>query len=308
MNRVSLARQEHGRIDNGKSIMQADDIPTAATPTEARSKAFGDSHQPFETGVSSDSCEPLPRMVPRHRILVIDDNPINCQVAVQTLKNAKCEADFTTCSHQALAMHARQRYDLMLMDCQMPGLDGYQTTARIRSEDAGHIHTIIVGWTSKLDPGERDKCLSAGMDDMLTKPIQPEDAVNLIARWFHLTDLTEPSVTSVHTSDLTHMRQRFGKDFAPLALLYLNDTPERITALEEAVNSDDHDKIASLTHILAGSSYSIGANELAAACRELEVCCNTATVPVFGGHLKKLQDEYAKIESEIRKMLQSTTL
>ncbi len=119
-----------------------------------------------------------PTAVPtRPRILLVEDNPINQRMAGLLLKRMKC--DFDTASNGLACLEAlRQRsYDAILMDCQMPELDGYETTARIRQGEAGPALTsiYIIALTAHALEGDREKCLAAGMNDYLSKPLRPEE-------------------------------------------------------------------------------------------------------------------------------------
>jgi CheY-like chemotaxis protein len=109
------------------------------------------------------------------RILLVDDNPVNQMVALRLLKLIGLDADVAADGVEAVAAARRQEYDLILMDCEMPNLDGYGATAEIRqSEASGQHRARIIAMTANAMAGDRDKCLDAGMDDYLAKPIQLE--------------------------------------------------------------------------------------------------------------------------------------
>jgi CheY-like chemotaxis protein len=99
------------------------------------------------------------------------------------LQKIGCHADVATNGEEAVARCRTQRYDLVFMDCQMPGMDGFEATAAIRAEETESKRTPIVAMTAHAMPSDRERCLAAGMDDYLTKPISVEQLRAMIARW-----------------------------------------------------------------------------------------------------------------------------
>ncbi|HKI80324.1 MAG TPA: response regulator, partial [Pseudodesulfovibrio sp.] len=119
-------------------------------------------------------------------ILLVEDNPVNLKVAQAMLEDLGCRVDNATNGHEALEILACTAYDLIFMDCQMPGLDGYATTRMIRkwekSEEKG-AHVPIVALTAHALDGDRERCLAAGMDDYMSKPFNMERLHALLRRW-----------------------------------------------------------------------------------------------------------------------------
>lgn len=243
------------------------------------------------------------------RILVVDDNIINCEVAVQMLQKSGCRADAANTARNAIDMHARHRYDLILMDCQMPGMDGYQATAMIRAAEVDGTRTMIIGWTSTTDADERTRCFGAGMDDLIAKPIRRDAICEIIARWASTPISSQPvAACNSPDNDLAGIQQRFGPDFPELADLYQADTSKRIDAMRKAVGEGNIAQLAAIAHILGSSCASIGALRLAAKCRELEIHCKAENTQNFVLLLNEIQDEYIETNAIIRTLLQSATL
>jgi CheY-like chemotaxis protein len=117
-------------------------------------------------------------------VLLAEDNPVNQRVAQRLLEKLGCHVDVCANGLDACAALTRGHYDLVLMDCQMPEMDGYQATAQIRRHEGAERHTLIAALTANALDGDRERCLRAGMDDYLSKPVKKEDLQNLFGRWF----------------------------------------------------------------------------------------------------------------------------
>ncbi len=120
---------------------------------------------------------------PEAKVLVVDDNPVNQLVAVGLLEPFQCEIDTAVNGIECLAKLEHQHYDLILMDCNMPELDGYKASERIRAEEKEGQHIIIVAITANAGPGDRERCLDAGMDDYLFKPFNRDELKAKLIRW-----------------------------------------------------------------------------------------------------------------------------
>lgn len=140
---------------------------------------------PTESPAASVPEQPYSGALPSLKILVAEDNPVNQIVAETILQKQGHRVQLVSDGQQALDALREAAYDLVLMDCQMPHLDGYQATARIRAGQAGiDSHILIVALTAHAMHGDREKSLAAGMNDHLTKPFTPEDLNLLLRRWW----------------------------------------------------------------------------------------------------------------------------
>ena len=115
------------------------------------------------------------------RILMAEDNQINQRVGKLILQRAGFNIDLVSDGREALEAHKAQPYDLILMDCQMPTMDGFEASRQIRSLD--QQQPVIIAVTANALVGEREKCLNAGMDDYLSKPFQAEQLVAVVKKW-----------------------------------------------------------------------------------------------------------------------------
>lgn len=132
----------------------------------------------------SFSGRPVKTQSGQSRILVVDDNDMCLQVASQMLAILGLQCDAMHDGQEALNALERQTYDLILMDCEMSFMDGLETTRRIRAEEAhGPHHTVIVACTASVMKGDAEKCLAAGMDDFISKPVQMEEIMRIVGKW-----------------------------------------------------------------------------------------------------------------------------
>jgi signal transduction histidine kinase/ActR/RegA family two-component response regulator len=116
-------------------------------------------------------------------ILVVEDSPVNRLVAVRQLERSGYHVHVVNDGREALQALATQTYDAVLMDCQMPDVDGYQATQELRRRENGSCHTPVIAMTAHAMTGDRERCLAAGMDDYLTKPVRAQTLIAALARW-----------------------------------------------------------------------------------------------------------------------------
>lgn len=242
------------------------------------------------------------------RILVVDDNMINCQVAVHTLVKMGWHADAATSSRAAIEMHARQKYDLILMDCQMPELDGYQTAGWIRSSETADQHrTPIIGWTSGPPAQVWERCIAAGMDDLLAKPIRANMAHDMLVRWLRPKS-SALLIANASEDSLEGAVHKFGAGFAELAALFRSDTLRRLDAISDAATEGNYAKMSTVSHVLGGSCASIGAIRMAELCRTLEIHCKAEAPDNPNALIQKIRMEFDETDRKISTLLQSATL
>ncbi|MEW6208114.1 MAG: response regulator [Acidobacteriota bacterium] len=225
---------------------------------------------------------PSERPQTRGRALVVEDNPINQRVIVQMIEKRGFKSDVASNGLEAVEMLSRAAYDLVLMDCQMPVMDGYEATSQIRQMEGSSRHTPIIAVTANAMVGDREKCLSAGMDDYLSKPVKIEALEEMLNRWCadEQKSRAVASPSSKIENDILDMSaieslrelQGDGEDdlFREIVEIYIADAPAYIADISLAVESANAAAIERAAHTLKGSSASLGAHLLASACLEME--------------------------------------
>jgi CheY-like chemotaxis protein len=188
------------------------------------------------------------------RILLAEDNRVNQQVALLQLKRLGYSADLAANGSEALAALERVPYDVVLMDCQMPGMDGYEATRRIRELYQRPIH--IIAMTANAMDGDREKCLEAGMDEHLGKPVHIDDLKRLLGEWMPPAAAADPPPV-----DLARLTEVTGTDsgmFRRITNDYLEQAEEILALLNNAIEKRHGGETRQLAHKLGGSSASCG--------------------------------------------------
>jgi two-component system, sensor histidine kinase and response regulator len=230
-------------------------------------------------------------------ILLAEDNIVNQKVAVRQLQKLGYRADTVANGREVLEALERIAYDLVLMDCQMPEMDGYEATAELRRTEGAAKHTPVVAMTAHALTGDREKCLAAGMDEYITKPVKSEELKRVLELF-----LSHPSVDRMDQArvvtaplvDVKRMHEMMGDEtveFSEILEMYLNEMGKNLTRLDAAVAAGDHLEIELLAHNCAGTSANCGMNAVAIPFRELEDAGRTdhlAIAPMALAQARKL--------------------
>jgi CheY-like chemotaxis protein/HPt (histidine-containing phosphotransfer) domain-containing protein len=254
------------------------------------------------------------------RILVAEDNPVNHEVALAMLESLGCRVDGVCTGQEAVEAALRVPYDLILMDCQMPGMDGYAATRSIRRDERqGTRRTPIVALTAHASKGDRAMCLAAGMDDYLSKPYTHQKLQAIVQRWLSMSLSTAPSlseglrqgtsapfvpsdsggpvVLERRAVEAIRSLHRNGRpDFlARLIEKYVTSSTEHIVSIRRAVASGDATALWQAAHALKSSSGMMGASMFAELCHELEVLGRAGTLDRVPEVLSKLEASYPSV-------------
>ncbi len=228
------------------------------------------------------------------RVLLVEDNPVNQELALAMMNMMGCTVDIAFNGPQALEACDQSRFDVILMDCQMPGMDGFEATAIIRRHEAEKNlpRTPIVAITANALQGDRNSCLAAGMDDYLSKPFSFNQLREMLTRWIqgHSTTTTahvQPAtgskgsrnttphdVSILDTTRLDAIRALQRSDTPSIVRKvvgsYLDNSAELIEELAERITLHDIDSVVRLAHSLKSTSANVGAGELMTLCQALE--------------------------------------
>jgi two-component system, sensor histidine kinase and response regulator len=213
------------------------------------------------------------------RVLVAEDNAVN-QLVIETMLSKRGFAvDLANDGSEALAKLAHGSYAAVFMDCQMPNVDGYAATGRIRAQEGEGERLPVIAMTAHAMKGDRERCLEAGMDDYLSKPLRPDALDAVLERWLGLAPSGDgapaPEVAAAADALIDEARMRtfrddYGDIVDQLVDLFLSSTPPLLDELRDAAAGDDHDELRRAAHKLKGSCQNIGATFMATLCRSIE--------------------------------------
>ncbi len=218
---------------------------------------------------------PPPGQAAPLRILLAEDNPVNQKVALLQLKNLGYQADVATDGAQAIEMLGRQPYDVILMDCQMPVMDGLAATREIRRSYPRPVR--IIAMTANAMQGDRERCLEAGMDGFLSKPVRAADLGRVLQECKPLAPAPSPPPDLAETSDapvdLERLLEITGHDsemYRQIVHDYLEQAEEILSEMVLAIEARSANGIRELAHKLCGSSAACGMQAIVLPLRRLE--------------------------------------
>ena len=220
-------------------------------------------------------------------VLIAEDNLPNQMVAAAMLQSIGCRTDVVDNGRDAVNMVSQFHYDMVFMDCYMPVMDGFEATAEIRRLEGNKRHSTIVALTANAVKGYRDKCLAAGMDDYLSKPIRSFELQEMLSRWIPL-NRNFPAQNNVQTlnandeacsenvfdparlEELLCMFKKTGKNFFPAVVEpFLKNTEESIPSLYAALEKGHFSEIRETVHRLIGGSKNLGIRRISQICSKL---------------------------------------
>jgi CheY-like chemotaxis protein len=237
------------------------------------------------------------------RVLIAEDNPVNRKVAILLLEKLGCRVDAVGNGVEAVEAVQRTPYDLVLMDCQMPELDGYDATARIRALEGARRRVPIVGMTANALAGERERCLAAGMDDYIAKPLREVDLTAVLGRRFKPAEAAQGVPRGVDRGvieELHRLTPAGGPSVVgDILVTFAQDAPAQLAALREALDARDAAVLRSGAHSLKGSSGAIGARRLSALCGRLESLARSGDLGGSVLAVEEVADELRLVQREL---------
>ncbi|MDT7042353.1 response regulator [Candidatus Nitronereus thalassa] len=310
-------------------------------------------HSPLITQYSVDEVERRSQM----KILLAEDNLVNQKVAVLMLEKLGCSADVVDNGEQAVQALLQTSYDLVLMDCQMPEMDGFEATRQIRTKELSlvargsslgnqeisgaseeiratsderraRLHVPIIAMTANAMKGDREKCLKAGMDDFISKPVALEELSRVLQLWIPVKMTTPPEVSGVpritasprasrrdpvldemsvlDEATIGELRDLSLDDSGFLADLihqFLERSSVLLDNIQQALSEGNFEALAGAAHTLKGSGKNIGTMRLGEACSELEKMGREAQIESIPDQLALVRQEFTEAEAALKEEL-----
>jgi CheY-like chemotaxis protein len=250
-----------------------------------------------ETALETDIGEGLAEHRPL-RILVVEDNAVNQQLALLLLEKLGYRADVAGNGVEALEALERQPYDLVLMDVEMPEMDGLEATRRIHKRWPREQRPHIVAVTANAMEGERELCLQAGMDDYITKPIRMEALTAAVEKSAQRAPAPPPVLDPSVVARLT---ASFGdrESVAGLISTFLQHAPGQLRELREGANRGDADVVRRTAHTLKSNAATFGASTLADVSRDLESRARAGTLETARPLVDRIEEELRRVQAAL---------
>ena len=235
-----------------------------------------------------------------NKILLVEDNPVNQRVAQRILQNLAAEVTIANNGAEALERIADSTFDAVLMDCQMPVMDGFTATRRIRELElsSGAKRLPIIALTANVMSEDRENCIAAGMDAHLGKPIEPAQVIEALSR-FLKAPATAPAIDRGALKALTGGDAQFERE---LAETFVSSGDQCLAEIIAALKASDFDTVRKRAHSLKGASANIHARELSQAASSLENAVRENALPAIGGLVTELSEKLAAVNAELRQV------
>ena len=261
------------------------------------------------------------------RILLAEDHPVNQKVALNILKRIGYRADVAANGLEVLQAFERQTYDVVLMDVQMPEMDGVEATRSLRASLPPNRQPHIIALTANVLPGDRECYLAAGMNDYLGKPLSVEQLQRLLqqcrpldrpapekaetAPILSLADQSAapppraPAAEVASAVDLARLADYFPdreqdlESFAQMVILLLEDTDGRVHSLRQWIAQGNSDQTWRTAHAIKGASLTFGATRFSGLCRELEMIGKSGVLEGAAAKLEQIEAEYQRLRVEL---------
>jgi PAS domain S-box-containing protein len=242
-------------------------------------------------------------------VLVAEDNEVNQKVAVKILEKLGYRVELADNGKEALAACARRRYDAVFMDGQMPGMDGYEATRRIRErETRGGRRVPIIAMTASAMKGDREKCLDAGMDDYVTKPVTPEKLEAVLRKWVGAATAPAERAAALPAAEGELIDEAVvsslmsvdddGTLMDEVVATFLRIAPARLTAIKKAARGNAA-LLEREAHSFCGSCGNIGARRMAELCARLEVLGRSGSTEGAAALARALEEELAAVRPQL---------
>ena len=261
--------------------------------------------------------QPTPPLV--GRVLLAEDNLVNQEVALAMLDNLGLSYETVTNGADALDILQRQHFDLILMDCQMPTMDGFQATMAIRQSEQGtNQHIPIMALTANAVSGDRERCLACGMDDYLSKPFTQEQLTTMLAEW--LPSAEAPQVDVTEEAETATAQETIYHELDPRAIenlralraglllkvldIWLEESPKLLSQIQQSVAEPDFPVLLRAAHSLKNSAANLGARRLAQLCLQMEQQARQENPQELQNLLTEIEKLFMLTKDEIARLRQ----
>jgi signal transduction histidine kinase/CheY-like chemotaxis protein len=294
---TSIGRLPKAREESGFSAQLAKPLK-ASQLYDALVSVLAGTMRTEPAAALADGAQPEPERSSL-RILLAEDNAVNQKVALLLLERLGYRADVAWNGLEALAALERETYDVVLMDVQMPELDGLDTTRQICDRWPAGTRPRIVAMTANATAEDREACFDAGMDDYVAKPIRPAELTRALQEVRPVDRVgAEPSPSSsglaaLDPAALDNLRELGGGDFvADLANTFLEDAPQSLATLRRSLEQGDTDELRRTAHTLKSNGATFGAEEFSDLCRRLEEQARNGELDGAGELVDRIEEEY----------------
>ncbi|MEL7485059.1 MAG: response regulator, partial [Planctomycetota bacterium] len=275
---LSISRSLANRLGGDITVASAEGVGSCFTlEIEAPPPLAGESVS-VEPASAADTRDDDGRALQGCRVLVVDDVPANREIARVVLARAGAEVATAEDGKQALRHAEAARFDLVLMDIQMPRMNGMEVTRRLR---ASGFQAPILALTAFSSRADRNECLEAGMDDFLPKPFEPSMLLESSARWIRVKGARGSSGSG---------SERFDADMLDVAIDWLRSVPARLASASEALSRGDAAEAAHIAHAIMGSGGTLGFPEITEPAPRLEQAC-------MMGHCEAATEEIERLRA-----------
>jgi PAS domain S-box-containing protein len=249
------------------------------------------------------------------RILLVEDNAVNRSVALGMLKKMGVNADTAENGEEALDALERHTYDLVLMDCQMPKMDGYEATRRIRRMEGEARGVPVVAMTAHAMSGDREKCLEAGMNDYISKPVTRSALATALRKWLPAgaggTQSGEQTTRAGEAEAAFHVEAAWNRGellrrlegdegmVAEIASEFIEEIPKELTALKRALAAGDLPDAELRAHTLKGAAGSAGGMALCSAAAAMEIAAKKRDIEALANAMPALEREFERLLREM---------
>jgi PAS domain S-box-containing protein len=237
------------------------------------------------------------------RVLLVEDNPVNQRVAQRNLEKVGLHVEVAANGREAVEAWSSRRFDLILMDCQMPEMDGYDATREIRRHENGAARIPIVALTANALQGDRERCLAAGMDDYMAKPLEPEKLRACLSK--HLQSISGTGSQSPPV-DLPALHELSGNDTEferELIQTFIRSGDQTLDRIVMSLAGGDLQDVKRAAHSLKGASANLNANTLVDAARHLENRAEHNDRAGCDDAARRVRDEYARTAAFLRETI-----